>query len=126
MAEYEQLEAWLTSRGFVVTQGSANRLSVSARGTRAQAERAFDTPIVDFRAGRRAVYSNLEAPALPGTIAAHVQAVMGMSDVAPPRAPQSDWLKAHPCIAEAIGIFAAERRPRAALSLGLLLPAGVP
>jgi Pro-kumamolisin, activation domain/Bacterial Ig-like domain (group 1) len=81
---YSRVRAWLVLNGFRVTQSSANRLSISARGTRAAAQRAFDTPIESFRAGRRAAYSNTEAPALPRALAPYVQAVSGLSDRAQP------------------------------------------
>ncbi|MGO9750655.1 MAG: Ig-like domain-containing protein, partial [Solirubrobacteraceae bacterium] len=60
------------------------------RGTRAQAQRVFDTPIESFGAGKRTVYENLEAPAVAASLAPRIQAVMGLSNAdEPATAPQS-------------------------------------
>lgn len=83
-ATYGRVQAWLRSRGLHVVQGSANRLSLVVQGTRAQAERAFETPIRDARSDGRSVYLNLRSPALPPTLAHDVQSVMGLSDVNTP------------------------------------------
>jgi Pro-kumamolisin, activation domain len=85
-SEYNQLRAWLVAEGFRVTQTSANRLSLSVRGTRAEAERAFQTPIRDFSPAKRAVYANVEAPAVPRALANDVQAVIGLTNTAEPTA----------------------------------------
>jgi hypothetical protein len=87
---YGRVASWLTAQGLRVTQRSANRLSLSARGTRAQAERAFDTPIREFAAGKGAVYSNVRAPAVPPSLAGSVAAVMGLSDRGEPVATPVD------------------------------------
>lgn len=84
LAAYDGVKAWLSSQGFTVTQGSADRLSLTAHGSRKLAEQAFDTPIRDFRLGRRTVYANLRSPAVPQLLASDVQAVIGLSDVAEP------------------------------------------
>lgn len=89
-SEYRQLSAWLASMGLRVVERTANRLSVTVRGTRAEAERAFDTPIRDFRVGRRAVYANVEAPAVPRAFGSGVQAVMGLSNRVEPSASPAD------------------------------------
>lgn len=90
MAEYRNLSAWLASMGFRVVMRSSNRLSLTVRGTRAQAERAFDTPIRDFRVGRRAVYANVGAPAVPRSFGTQMQAVMGLSNRVEPAAAPAD------------------------------------
>ncbi|HWF73024.1 MAG TPA: protease pro-enzyme activation domain-containing protein, partial [Solirubrobacteraceae bacterium] len=84
LSEYDHVRSWLVAQGFRYTQGSSNRLSLSVRGTRAQAQRAFHTPIENLRAGKRLVYANMEAPAVPDVLAGHVQAVLGLSDLAQP------------------------------------------
>lgn len=88
--EYDGVRTWLRSRAFKLVQGSANRLSLTVRGTRAAAERAFHTAIRDYRVGKRTVYANVAAPAVPRALAPHVQAVMGLSDRAEPTAVPAD------------------------------------
>ena len=85
-ATYHGALSWLRARGFRLVQGSANRLTLTMRATRAVATAAFRTPIRDARIGRRVVYSNTEAPALPAWLARDVQAISGLSDVAEPTA----------------------------------------
>ena len=83
-AAYGRTIAWLRAEGLRVVQGSANRLTITAAGTRAQIERALHVRIGDFRSGRRAVYANTTDPALPAPIARSVQAVSGLSDLGMP------------------------------------------
>src|SRR5208283_4927420 len=45
--EYEQVLHYLDSKGFKLVEGSANRLTLTVRGTRAQAEKAFALHIGD-------------------------------------------------------------------------------
>lgn len=45
---YDSVLAWLLSQGFTDVQGSANRLTITVKGTRAQASQAFDTPITNY------------------------------------------------------------------------------
>jgi hypothetical protein len=84
---YTQTERWLRARGLALVQGSADRLSLTVRGTRAAAERAFRTPIRDLR-GK--LYANVRAPAVPRRLAPHWQAVMGLANLAQPVAAPSD------------------------------------
>jgi hypothetical protein len=87
---YNQLQVWLRARGLTVVQRSANRLSLTVRGTRAAMERAFDTPIRDLRAGQHARYANLDPPAVSRRVAGSVQAVMGLSNLTQPVAAPAD------------------------------------
>ena len=109
LREYHRVKSWLRAKGFAVMQGTANRLSISARGTEAKAERAFDTPIETFKTARSEVYSNTAAPAVPRSLAGDVRAVIGLSDRDPPVAPQTNltnWLDSlSPCLGKVISIF---------------------
>jgi Pro-kumamolisin, activation domain/Bacterial Ig-like domain (group 1) len=82
---YSAVLHWLRTRGFVLVRGSDDRLSLTVRATRSQAERAFDTPIRDFRLGDRSVYANVTPPRLPAAIAPRVQAVSGLADTGSPQ-----------------------------------------
>ena len=83
-AVYRRVVAYLRAAGFTLAQSSTNRLTVTARGSRSQAQRAFDVAIRDYRIGRRRFYANSTDPALPAELAAHVQAIAGLSDLARP------------------------------------------
>lgn len=128
LAVYDQTESWLRSQGMHVTQGSANRLSLTVRGNRAHAERAFHTQIVSYRKGGRSVYANTQDPALPSSIASHVQWV-GLSDLAQPAAPRSNKAqldKIAPCLVELLGVFLPNVEPNLAylgvFALTLIFP----
>lgn len=89
---YERTRSWLRSHGLRITQGSANRLSLTATGSRAEFERAFATPIGELRAGGQRFYANLRAPAIPAAIASSVQGVVGLSNLGRPSAPADQHL----------------------------------
>ena len=54
------------------------------RGTRAQAERAFDVRIADYRIDGRTFRANESDPALPLQLASRVQSIAGLSNLAIP------------------------------------------
>ncbi|HEX8069805.1 MAG TPA: protease pro-enzyme activation domain-containing protein [Pyrinomonadaceae bacterium] len=81
---YREVSAWLRSKGFSFSEGSANRLTLTVRGTRKRAEEAFGIQIADYRSGDRTFYANDRDPALPAELAPHVQAVIGLSNLARP------------------------------------------
>ena len=65
-SEYRHLAAYLRKNGFEVTGGSKNRLTLSVRGTRGQAQNAFDLRISSYRIGKRIFFANDRDPAVPG------------------------------------------------------------
>lgn len=84
VAAYDEINRWLQEQGFKVDQGSANRLTVTATATRAQVERAFRVRLGSYQLGDRQFYGNDREPVLPPSIAPHVQAVIGLSNLAQP------------------------------------------
>ena len=66
---------------------SANRLTVTVKGTRRQAERAFVLHLIDYKIGSRSFYANDRDPALPAELASNVAAVSGLSNLALVRSP---------------------------------------
>ena len=63
---------------------AGNRLLLAASSTIATAERAFATRIARYRlASGSVVYANLSAPRIPRVLAGGIQAVLGLSDLAP-------------------------------------------
>jgi len=75
---------YLRTSGFHLVEGSKNRLTITVRGTRAIAERAFEVSIGDYQIGKQKFFANDEDPALPAQIASKVQAVSGLSDLSRP------------------------------------------
>ncbi len=86
---YDDVLAWLEGKGFRLIQGSASRLTLTVRGTTAQAEDAFEIRIEHYRIGNRSFFANVENPALPNTFASHVQAITGLSNLSRPSSPSS-------------------------------------
>ncbi|HUY18285.1 MAG TPA: protease pro-enzyme activation domain-containing protein, partial [Candidatus Binataceae bacterium] len=82
---YDAVLAYLKDRGFTLVEGSANRMTITVRGTRAMAEHAFATQIGDYRIGQQVFYANESDPALPRQIAVSVIAVQGLSNLARPK-----------------------------------------
>ena len=84
-AGYSTVRAYFIAQGFAVTDDSANRLTLTLRGTRSQAEQALAVHIADFSVDGREFHANEDAPSLPADIAAHVQAIAGLSNLAMPQ-----------------------------------------
>ena len=83
-ADYDSVLRWMRSKGFKLERGSKNRLTLTMRGTRADAERAFDVRIADYRIGGRTFRANDGDPALPLQLASRVQSITGLSNLAIP------------------------------------------
>ena len=80
-----QLPCRTHAQGFRLVRGSADHLTITVEGTRADAERAFALKIGDYRIGKREFYANATDPALPAQPASRVQAVIGLSNLAKPK-----------------------------------------
>lgn len=83
---YEDVLAYLRDHGLTLVHGSENRLTLTVRGTRAQAERAFGVRIRDFEADGRRFFANDTDPVVPRPLATNIQAVTGLSNLANPKA----------------------------------------
>jgi len=83
-ADYDSVLRWMKSNDFRLVRGSKNRLTITVRGTRAEAERAFGVRIGDYRIGDRTFRANDANPALPAQLAARVQSIAGLSNLAIP------------------------------------------
>lgn len=84
---YAAVRDYFVARGFSVEGESANRMTLTLRARRADVERALDLRIADYRIGDRAFHANDRDPALPEAVAAHVQAIAGLANLAMPAAP---------------------------------------
>ncbi|MGH2930174.1 MAG: protease pro-enzyme activation domain-containing protein, partial [Solirubrobacteraceae bacterium] len=84
-AEYGLVRSWLHAQGLRLVRGSADRLTLTVRGTRAAVEHAFHVAIDDYRLDGREVYANDDDPAVPARLARSIQGVVGLSSTANPR-----------------------------------------
>jgi hypothetical protein len=81
---YDAVLAFLRQNGFTLLNGSANRLTLTVRGTRAQAEHAFGASIDDYQLGSRTFHANSTEPAIPKSLASVIRSVSGLSNLAQP------------------------------------------
>jgi subtilase family serine protease len=84
-ADYDSILSYLRANGFKLVHGSANRLTLTMRATRAATEHAFDIHIGNYRIDKKTFYANDTNPALPGRLAAHVLTIAALSDFATPQ-----------------------------------------
>ena len=101
-ALYHDVVRYLHAQGFRLLSGSNNRLTLTVRGTRAQAERAFDLHIGEYAIGARRVFANSEDPRLPSRLAPSVMAIGGLNDLAEPKAGKDAILRALQYVWEAL------------------------
>jgi len=81
---YDATLAYMRANGFKLVEGSANRLTLSMRASRAAIERAFNIRLGEYRIGKREFFANDRDPLLPAALAPHVEAVVGLSNLARP------------------------------------------
>ncbi|MGA9342543.1 MAG: protease pro-enzyme activation domain-containing protein [Rhodanobacteraceae bacterium] len=82
---YEEVAAYLLARNFKQVETSSNRMTLTVRSRRADVESAFAVHIDDYAGPDGTFFANDADPTLPAAIAAHVQAIIGLSDFARPR-----------------------------------------
>lgn len=88
---HDETLAWLQAQGFELVEGSTSRMTLTLRGTRAAASAAFAVGIGEYTIGERRFYANDAEPALPAALAAHVQAIVGLSTLAQPQPMIADF-----------------------------------
>jgi kumamolisin len=81
---YDAVLAFAGAAHFAVSQRSENRLTLSVRASRADVERALALRIDDYTIDGRNFYANDADPLLPAEVAARVQAIAGLSNLAQP------------------------------------------
>jgi hypothetical protein len=81
---YDAVLKYMQQQGFTLVEGSANRLTLSFNGTRAQAEQAFAVRINDYQLGSRQFYASPTDPAVPAAVAPDIQAIIGLSNLVKP------------------------------------------
>lgn len=95
VADYAEVRRYLAESGLAPVADSNNRMTLTVSATRSTIERALDITIKDYllpataaRAERR-FHANASDPALPADIAARIEAISGLSNLARPARTQS-------------------------------------
>jgi hypothetical protein len=79
---YARLSNFVAAQNLSLATPSANRMTLTVTGARADVEKAFAVHIGDYTIGERTFFANRDAPMLPADIAPHVDAVLGLSNLA--------------------------------------------
>ena len=79
-----QFSAICEANDSALVEGSADRLTITVRGTRHLAERVFALHIHDYESGRRWFFANDSNPAIAAPLAQNIQGIIGLSNLAVP------------------------------------------
>jgi subtilase family serine protease len=79
---YSSLLRYFRQYGFELVHGTNDRLTVIVRGTRADAEHAFDVTFGDYKIGGITFYAVARDPAVPAGLSAHILDIGGLSNLA--------------------------------------------
>ncbi|MGE0825072.1 MAG: protease pro-enzyme activation domain-containing protein [Candidatus Binatia bacterium] len=79
---YDDVLGYLQDNGFTLSAGSANRLTLTVRGSRAMVGRTFGVQISDYKMGDKQFFANDANPVLPQYLASNISAIAGMSNMA--------------------------------------------
>lgn len=80
-AQVQQVVSYLHGAGFSNVAVEPNNLMISADGTVAQAEAAFNTPIEQFSEFGNIVYGNTAVAQVPASLSGTVAAVLGLNSI---------------------------------------------
>jgi len=80
--DYAIVRNFFTGSGFSVVEDSANRLTLTVRASRDAVESALAVRIGEYELDGKDFYANDGDPALPAEVAARVQAIAGLSNLA--------------------------------------------
>lgn len=81
---YQDVATYMQRHGFTVMERSANRMTLTVRGSRAMVEQTFQLRIDEYALGNSVFYAASDDPALPAAIAANVSAITGLSNAGVP------------------------------------------
>jgi hypothetical protein len=82
--DYDMVRAFFEAQGFTLVEGSANRMTMMVRGSRTAAEQSLKVSIDNYKIDDRTFYANNVDPSLPASVAARVEAIVGLSNLATP------------------------------------------
>jgi hypothetical protein len=99
---YDSVLRYLKKNGFELAEGSANRMTLTVRGSRNEANKAFNIHIGDYIINHRSFYANDNDPALPENMAQYVGTVAGLANLATVSPNEGFWdiitaIKNAPC-----------------------------
>jgi len=80
-ASVNAVTGYLRDEGFTHLGVDANHLLISATGTAADVEKAFNTSLDVFNAGGHHIYANASPAEVPSSLAGDVAVVLGLSDI---------------------------------------------
>ncbi len=80
-AQVSQVQSYLQSQGFTSVKVEPNNLIVSATGTPAQVEKAFDTKLESYSLNGTTFYANQTAAYVPQAMAGVVVAILGLNNL---------------------------------------------
>jgi pseudomonalisin len=80
--EVSQVVSYLQSQGFTNVNVAPNNLLVSADGTAAQAQKAFDTTLESFSLSGKSVFANTTPAFVPSSLGGIAIAVLGLNNAA--------------------------------------------
>ncbi len=103
--DYALVRDYFTGHGFVVLEESGNRLTLRVIGTRAQVEAALAVELHDYELQGRRFRANDREPVLPREVAARIEAVVGLSDLARPSHLNATFQSLDRCMKNAAGVY---------------------
>ncbi|MHB8296709.1 MAG: protease pro-enzyme activation domain-containing protein [Acidimicrobiales bacterium] len=80
-AQASAVAGYLTSQGFTGVSVTSNRILVTANGTAAQVDKAFNTVLDNYKQGGKIVYANPAPAMVPSALSGTVVAVLGLNNV---------------------------------------------
>jgi subtilase family serine protease len=83
--DYAAVRDYLTQAGLTIVADSPNRMTISARGSRDAVQQTFAVTINDHVTGAHVYHAAENEPSLPASVAMRVQAISGLTAMAPPR-----------------------------------------
>ena len=89
-ADFDVVAGYLQDQGFTVTDTSPNRMTMVVAGTRGLVEKAFHLNLGDYELSGRRFFANDADPELPAFVAPHVEAIVGLNDLARPKS--TSWV----------------------------------
>jgi hypothetical protein len=104
-ADYDSVLAYLHANGFKLVSGSANRLTLTVRGSFSDAARAFNMRMGNYRIDGRVFYANEDDPALPYPIASKVSSITGLSNLAQPHHARNFVAAIFGCVSDQIAVI---------------------
>ena len=101
--DYSEVRRYLKGQGLNVVQDSKNRLTLTVRGMRSDAQQAFRVAIRDYRLGDTQYFANDSDPALPVALAQKVTGIDGLSSLSAPQPIIKSYVYVNVCGATAGG-----------------------